>query len=93
MVNPSMICPKCGETMEQGLSSGRSIGLSYITPEKLHNFAFVDEDLVRAGWRKLLPSKALYCRAYLCRKCQMLSVDYSQFYTRAQANDFVKSLA
>jgi hypothetical protein len=87
-----MICPKCGEKMERGLSLSKALGLSYISPEKLRHFSFLDEDLIRAGWRKILPSKALYCRSYLCRKCKYYAVDYSQFYDRKQANELAKSL-
>jgi hypothetical protein len=52
---------------------------------KQNNFAFIDEDLAQAGWRKFLPSKAEYFRSFLCRSCKLYVVDYSKSLSRPEA--------
>lgn len=80
------ICPKCNQEMEQGFCH-RASGLYYIRPEKLKQFAFKDEDLIKAGFRKILPSKAEYYMAYLCEACGFFCVDFSKSLGRKEANE------
>ena len=77
----NMVCPQCGQDFQPGFA-GRSIGLSFIAPEKFAKNVFIDEDLVRSGLRKLLPAKAEYYRSYLCRSCQLYLIDYSKGLSR-----------
>jgi len=76
--------------MQRGFSA-RAIGLSFVATAKFKKFAFVDEDLVRAGYRKILPSKAQYYQSHLCRACQLYIVDYSILYSRKEAEQLIKS--
>ena len=77
-------CPRCGQAMERGFAS-RSLGLSWITPAQLRQFAFVDTDLHRRGLRQFLPGKAEYDLSYHCPACQLYLVDYSRALSRAEA--------
>ncbi len=52
-------CPLCEQNMEKGFFA-HGTGLSWITPEKMSHFAFMDKDLVEAGLKIILPSKAEY---------------------------------
>jgi len=79
------LCPKCGETMEQGFCH-RASGLGYIRPEKFQRCGFVDEDLVKAGFRRLLPSKAEYYVAFLCEECSFFAVDFERSLNRREAD-------
>jgi hypothetical protein len=83
-------CPRCGSPLQLGFAA-RSVGLSFVSPEKFEHFAFLDEDVSQAGLKKLLPSKAEYYRAYLCRSCKLYVVDYSKIYHRNDAEQLVKS--
>jgi hypothetical protein len=56
--------PRCSTALEAGFAA-KAMGLSFVAPEKLERFAFLDEDLAKSGLRKLLPSKAEYLRSYL----------------------------
>jgi len=78
-------CPRCGEELTAGLAH-KSAGLSFVTPDKLQNFIFVDEDVAQAGWSKIFPSAAAFFRSYLCRSCELYIVDYSQAIDRAEAS-------
>jgi len=61
-------------------------GLSFVEAGKLKHFIFVDEDLAKVGWRKLLPVKrAKYFRSYLCRPCKLYLVDYSESFKHKDA--------
>jgi hypothetical protein len=83
-------CPQCGVTLERGFSH-RSLGLSFVVPEKLQHFAFIDEDLAHAGLRKLLPSRVEFFQAYLCRSCELYLIDFSKTFDRAQAEQLARS--
>jgi hypothetical protein len=78
------VCPRCGKATDAGFAH-KAAGLSFVAPEKLDHFMFLDEDLGRAGWQKLLPSKAKYFRSFLCRSCKLYVVDYSRSLRRAEA--------
>ena len=78
------VCPRCGKTMEAGFAH-KTAGLSFVAPDKLDHFIFIDEDLAQAGWRKFLPSKAEYFRSFLCRSCKLYVVDYSRSFSRQEA--------
>jgi predicted nucleic-acid-binding Zn-ribbon protein len=84
MVTDVGICPKCGQQTERGFCH-RASGIWYIRPEKLRRFTFKDEDLAKAGWRRILPSKAEYFRAYLCENCKYFAVDFSARLDQKQA--------
>jgi hypothetical protein len=85
MTNPNFdTCPRCGAPTTAGFAH-RSAGLSFVTPEKLDHFLFIDEDLAEAGWRKFLPAQAQFFRSYLCRACRLYLVDYSQALSRREA--------
>jgi hypothetical protein len=78
-------CPRCRESLEAGFAA-KAPGLSFVAPDKLEHFVFVDEDVAKAGFRKFLPSPAAYFRSYLCRSCELYIIDYSVSLDRAQAN-------
>ena len=67
-------------------------GLSFVAPDKLKQYAFLDEDLSGAGLTKLLPSKATYFRSYLCRGCELYIIDYSTALGRQDAERVAESL-
>jgi hypothetical protein len=90
MTNEIQYCPKCGQQMEQGYFV-RASGLSYVTLEKLRKFVFRDIDLVKAGFRKFLPSKAEFYTSYLCSDCKWYSVDFSKSFSWREVNDLVVS--
>jgi hypothetical protein len=77
-------CPRCGKSLTAGFSH-KALGLSFVAPENLRSFVSIDEELAKAGWRRLLPSRAAYFRSYLCRSCELYIVDYSGTLNRAQA--------
>src|SRR4051812_13156164 len=78
-------CPRCGSPLEPGFA-GKPAGLSFVAPEKLASFFFIDEDLACAGWSKILPSKWAAFPSYVCRSCKLYLIDYSKTVGRAQAN-------
>ena len=77
--------------MEAGFAA-RSSTLSHIAPAKFESFAFVDEDLAKAGLRRLLPWKAEYFRSYLCRACEFYLINYGTSLSGAQAGEIAQSL-
>lgn len=85
------VCPRCGSVLGLGFAA-RAIGLSFVEPEKFDHWAFIDEDIAKAGVRKYLPSRAQYYRSYLCRSCKLYLVDYSTIYSRHEAEDLLRSL-
>ena len=85
-------CPRCGAALQAGFAH-RTIGLSFVGPEKLEQFVSLDEDLAQAGLRKLLPSRAEYFRSYLCRGCELYVIDFSMVFGHAQAKELARSLA
>src|SRR5258707_15311902 len=85
-------CPRCGAPLEAGFAA-KAIGLSFVAPEKLERFAFLDEDLAKSGLRKLLPSKAEYFRSYLCRSCELYLIDYRTTLDQTQAKQLARSMA
>lgn len=89
--NDLTTCPRCAHVLKAGFSA-RAMGISFIEPEKFQNFAFVDEDVSGAGLSKVLPSKAAYFRAYLCRACELILIDYSRTYSREEANALAATL-
>jgi len=58
---------------------------------KFEAFAFIDEDLVEAGLRVLLPWKAEYFRSYVCRACEFYLIDFGTRLNRAQAGEIAQS--
>ncbi len=90
--NDLPICPRCAGALQAGFSA-RASGISFIKPEKFKDFAFLDQDVSGAGLTKFLPSKAAYFRAYLCRACELIIIDYSRTYSRAEANDLAATLS
>lgn len=85
-------CPRCGESLEVGFAA-KAPGLSFVAPDKLEQFLFVDEDLAKSGARKILPSRAAYFRSYLCRSCKLYMIDYGVTLNRAQAKLAAESLS
>ncbi|MCE9562168.1 MAG: hypothetical protein K8U57_08955 [Planctomycetes bacterium] len=85
-------CPRCSHPFVAGFAAKAS-GLSFVAPDKFNQFAFVDEDLAKAGLTKLLPSKAKYFRSYLCRGCELYLVDYGTVLSRHEAERVAESLA
>jgi hypothetical protein len=81
------VCPRCAGAMEAGFA-GRATPLSFVATGKLDRLSFKDEDLVKAGWRTLFPSRARYFRSYLCRACKLYAIDYAKTYTRDEAEKF-----
>jgi hypothetical protein len=77
--------------MEKGFSA-RTHGLSWIPGEKMKHNAFIDKDLNEAGLKQYFPSRATYDLSYHCPNCKIYIVDYSQPYSRAQANELVGSM-
>jgi hypothetical protein len=84
-------CPHCGNPLENGFAA-RAAGLSFVSPDKLERYAFLDEDVSQAGLKKILPSKAEYYRSCLCRSCKLYLVDYGKVYSRSQAEQVARSL-
>jgi hypothetical protein len=84
-------CPRCGSVLEAGFAH-KAIGLSFVAPDNLERFIWMDEDLARSGLRKLLPSWAEYFRSYLCRSCDLYLVDYSATMDHAQAKQIALSM-
>jgi hypothetical protein len=84
-------CPRCGGNLEAGFAHKAAVGLSFVSPEKLRNFIFVDEDLAKAGFQKYLPSIAAYFRCHLCRSCQLYLIDYSVSLNGAQAKQYANA--
>jgi hypothetical protein len=78
-------CPRCGKNLEAGFAGATAPGLSFVAPHKFRHFAFLDEDLSKAGIRKFLPWAARYFRSYLCRSCELYLIDYSVRLNRAEA--------
>jgi len=48
-------CPRCGEALQAGFAH-KAPGLSFVAPDKLQHFVFLDEDVAKSGLAKLLPS-------------------------------------
>lgn len=85
-------CPRCGGKLEHGLSS-KSAGLSFVPPERLRRFLFVDEDLNGRRWLvRLFASRARFCPSHLCRACSLYVVEFGTVLTRPEANRFAASL-
>lgn len=89
---PLQNCPRCGAALERGFAH-KTLGLSFVAPDKLEQFFSLDEDLAHSGLRKLLPSKAEYFRSYLCRTCELYLIDYGTTLDQAQARRLAHSLA
>lgn len=89
--NDLTTCPRCAYELKAGFSA-RATGISFVKPEKFQDFAFMDEDVSGAGLSKFLPSKAAYFRAYLCRACELIIIDYSRTYSREEANTIAATL-
>jgi hypothetical protein len=89
-INPQN-CPRCHEKFEPGFAH-RAAGLSFVEPEKLEHFVFMDEDLSDAGLSRFLPAPAAFFRSYLCRSCELYLIDYSETLTRADAEEAAKSM-
>jgi hypothetical protein len=88
---PPQHCPRCNKTLEAGFAH-RAGGLSFVEPEKLEHFMFMDEDLSEAGLSRFLPAPAAFFRSYLCRSCELYLIDYSETLTRAKAEELAKSI-
>ncbi len=84
-------CPRCCQPLTTGFAC-KALGLSFVAPDKFKRFAFLDEDLARAGLTKFLPSKAMYFRSYLCRGCELYLVDYGTSLSRQEAERVADSL-
>jgi len=84
-------CPRCGEILEAGFAH-KAPGLSFVAPDKLQHFIFIDEDVAKSGLRKLLPSAAAFFRSYLCRSCKLYIIDYSVSLDRAQAKHAAETM-
>lgn len=76
--------------MQDGLAL-KADGLSFVACEKLERFAFIDEDVSKAGMRKYFPWKAAYFDSYLCRSCELYIIDFSTTLSRAEAKQLIKS--
>lgn len=85
------VCPRCGSGMEAGFAS-RATPLSFVAFGEVDRVVFKDEDLVKAGWRMLLPSRARYFRSYLCRACKLYVIDYAKTYTRREAEGIAREM-
>lgn len=84
-------CPRCGSTLLAGFAA-KAAGLSFITPERFEHFAFLDEDIAKAGLKKLLPWKAEYYRSYVCQSCELYLIDFGTTLNRKQADQLAQSL-
>lgn len=71
----------------------RTTPLSFVATGKLGQVIFKDEDLIKAGWRTLFPSRARYLRSYLCRACKLYVIDYAKSYTRREAENIAREMA
>ncbi len=89
--NSFQTCPRCGKAIEAGFA-GKAPGLSFVAPDKLQHFIFLDEDVAKSGLSKLLPSAAAFFRSYLCRSCELYIIDYSTTLDRAQAKQAAQSM-
>ena len=85
-------CPRCDNVLEDGFA-GHAVGLSFISHDKFQNFAFVDEDISNAGWKKFLPSVAEFFDSYLCRSCELYLVDFSKTLSRSQVEQVIQQRA
>jgi hypothetical protein len=84
-------CPRCGEALQAGFAH-KAPGLSFVAPDKLQHFVFLDEDVAKSGLSKLLPSPAAFFRSYLCRSCELYIIDYSTILDRAEATQAAESM-
>ena len=84
-------CPRCGKTIGAGFAQ-KAPGLSFVAPDKLQHFIFLDEDVAKSGLSKLLPSAAAFFRSYLCRSCELYIIDYSTTLDRAEAKQAAQSM-
>lgn len=78
-----MNCSKCQKEMTHGYSAATT-PLSWIEVEKFESFAFGDEDLAKTGLKALLPQAARYFKAAHCPTCQIVTIDYSEKFSRKQ---------
>ena len=85
-------CPRCNNVLEDGFA-GKACGLSFVSHDKFQNFAFVDEDISNAGWKKFLPSVAEFFDSYLCRSCELYLVDFSKTLSRSQVEQVIQQRA
>ena len=83
-------CPRCGEAMEAGFAH-KAAGLSFVAADKLQHFIFLDEDVAKAGWSKLLPSVA-GTSGLLCCSCELYIIDYSSILDRDEATLAAESM-
>lgn len=84
-------CPKCGEAMKRGFAV-RKAPLSWVEPQQLARFIFLDRDLHENGLRQYLPGKAEYDLSYVCTQCRIYLVDYSRALSRAEAEDLARTM-
>ena len=86
-------CPRCSGPFEQGLSI-RSYGLPFYKPDVFANFVVTGEDLNRRSMiAKLLPTRARWSKAHVCRSCQVAVVEYGTSLSHKEAQQFAASLA
>ncbi len=67
----------------------RASGLSYVTPDKFTNKAFIDKDLSEAGFRKFIPWKGEWHRAHICEACDIYTIEYSVSYSREEVEKLI----
>ena len=85
-------CPRCSGPLEKGFAH-RTVGLAFVSPEKLRQFIFVGEDLnKRSLLTKMLPSRARYSPGYVCRACRLFLVEYGTVLTHKEAKELAALL-
>jgi hypothetical protein len=67
----------------------RGTGLSYTDPSQYKNFVFKDNDLSKAGFRRLIPWKGEWHTAHICKNCGVYTIEYSQAYTRKEVEALI----
>lgn len=81
-------CHRCGEDTEEGLNLIKS-GLYFSSFKQAKQFVSKPEDLSKVGWRAYFPSRVRYFRAYICRKCQTYTIDFSRKLSHTEAQMIV----
>jgi len=81
-------CPSCNSTMDLAFCA-RASGLSYAKPDDFMNKVFMDEDLSKAGLRKLIPWKGEWHRAHICEACGVYTIQYAVSYSREEVEKLI----
>jgi len=69
----------------------RAAGLSYTDPSQFENFVIKDSDLLKAGFRKLIPWKGEWFKAHICKDCGVYTIEYTKAYSRKDVEALISA--